>query len=365
MPLTRRRLLAAATCVSGCVAAPSRPSPEPLDAGAANARVGFVGDVMLGRRVNDRWTKRDPAGVWGTTLERLGALDGLVVNLECCVSERGERWPEKTYYFRADPAFAVPALEAADVSIAALANNHVLDFREPALRETRAHLTEAGIAHAGAGPDLDTALDPAVVDAGGVTVATVSFTDRRPSFAATGTSAGTAYAPLETSSSSTRELVGTALDRAKGYDPDLVVASLHWGPNWETSPDGSQRRFARWLIDRGVDVVHGHSAHVLQGVETYRGRPIVYDAGDFVDDYSPKEGFRNKRSALFELAVADGQLEELRLVPVEIEDETVALAEGEAAAWVRETMRERSEEFGTNVERAGGGLSVALGPDRI
>jgi poly-gamma-glutamate synthesis protein (capsule biosynthesis protein) len=332
-----------------------------LDAGSTDARVGFVGDVMLGRRVNDRWAGREPSGVWGSTLDRLCALDGLVANLECCVSERGERWPEKTYHFRADPAVAVPALEAADTSVVSLANNHVLDFRAPALQDTRSHLADAGIAHVGAGTDRDTALDPAVVDAGGLIVATVAFTDRRESFAATETEPGTAYASLKTSDLSTRALVGAALDRAGTHDPDLLVASLHWGPNWETSPDDDQQAFARWLIDRGVDVVHGHSAHVLQGVETYRGRPILYDCGDFVDDYSRKDGFHNKHSALFEMDVTDGRLDGIRIVPIRIENEAATLANGEAAAWVREAVRERSEQFGTTVERAGDGLFVRLG----
>jgi poly-gamma-glutamate synthesis protein (capsule biosynthesis protein) len=360
MGVTRRRVLAAgATYASGCIAPPHR--PDRSNAGPTDARIGFVGDVMLGRRVNDRWTGRDPSGVWGSTIGRLRALDGLVANLECCISGKGERWPGKTYYFRAEPAFAVPALEAAGASVVSLANNHVLDFGAPALRDTRSHLTDAGIAHAGAGNDRDAALEPAVVDAGGLTVATVAFTDRRASFAATGTGAGTAYAPLETGDPSTRALVGAALDRARAHDPDLLVASLHWGPNWETAPGDDQQAFARWLIDRGVDVVHGHSAHVLQGVETYRGRPILYDCGDFVDDYSRKDGFHNKHSALFVVDVTDGSLTRLRIVPIRIENEAATLADEEAATRVREAIRERSGRFGTTVERAGDGLSVRLG----
>jgi poly-gamma-glutamate synthesis protein (capsule biosynthesis protein) len=335
--------------------------PDCLDAGSGSATVGFVGDVMLGRGVNDRWVGAAPAGVWGTTLDRLRRLDALVANLECCVSARGERWPGKTYYFRADPEFAVPALEAAGASVVALANNHVLDFRAPALRATRGHLGGAGIAHTGAGPDRGVALEPAVTEAGGVTVATVALTDRYPPYAADAAGPGTAYAPLDRTVPSTRALVAGALDRAAAHDPDLVVASLHWGPNWETSPDPTQERFARWLVDHGVDVVHGHSAHVLQGVEVYRGRPILYDAGDFVDDYIHKEGLHNKHSALFEVDLRDGRLDELRLRPVEIVDEAATLADGEAAAWVRETVRERSAAFGTAPERAGRGLSIPLG----
>ena len=360
MRTTRRAVLAGMAGLSGCLDAAPRGERGPLDAGSVDACVGFVGDVMLGRSVTDRWTGRDPAGVWGTTLERLAGLDGLVLNLECCLSDRGKRWPDKTYYFRADPDVAVPALRSAGASVASLANNHTLDFGTVALQDTLDHLGDAGVAAVGAGPDRSAAMETAVVDAGGLTVATVAFTDQWPAYAAGETSPGTAYAPLDRSVPSTRQLVGDAIDRARGADPDLVVVSLHWGPNWETAPDATQEAFARWLVDRGADVVHGHSAHVLQGVEVYRGRPILYDCGDYVDDYIDKEGLHNKRSALFELVVRDGRLDRLRLVPVEIADEAAHPAGEEGAAWLRETMRERSNAFGTTVERAGEGLSIPL-----
>lgn len=369
MRRTRRGVLAAgAMALAGCSGAPETgarsgdgTSGTTASMTRTDARVGFVGDVMLGRNVNDHWVGSNPEGVWGSTLERLRKLDGLVLNLECCISGRGRRWPDKTYYFRANPDFAVPALRAANASVAALANNHVLDFGETALEDTRDHLSDAGVDHTGAGPDRDTALDPAVTEIGGLTVATISLTDQYRPYAATASGAGTAYVPLRRSAPGTRQLVGTTIERARERDPDLVVASLHWGPNWETEPAEGQRAFARWLVERGVDVVHGHSAHVLQGIEVHQGRPIIYDAGDFVDDYIHKEGFHNKRSALFELVVADGSFDELRAVPIEIEDETATMADGAATAWVRETVQERSDPFGTTVERTDGGLSVPLG----
>jgi poly-gamma-glutamate synthesis protein (capsule biosynthesis protein) len=360
MRASRRTVLAGLAGLSGCLGVARRGDRSPVDAGSVDARLGFVGDVMLGRSVTDRWEGRNPTAVWGSTLERLERLDGLVLNLECCVSDRGERWPDKTYYFRAAPEFALPALEAAGVSVASLANNHVLDFGAVALRDTRDHLAGVDIAAVGAGPDRSAAVDPAVTDAGRLTVATVAFTDQWPAYAAGESSPGTAYTPLDKTVPSTRRLVGNTLDRAREADPDLVVVSLHWGPNWETEPDATQEAFARWLVDRGADAVHGHSAHVLQGVEVYEGRPILYDCGDFVDDYIHKEGLHNKRSALFELVVREGRLDRLRLVPVEIVDEAVHLADGEGAAWLRETMRERSAPYGTTVERAGDGLAIPL-----
>ena len=380
---TRRTLLASGIAglagVAGCAATPptadggnrgavgdaADPSDDSATTDGDATRIGFVGDLMLGRSVNERWADNDsPANVWGSTLSRLRDLDGLVANLECCVSDRGTRWPDKGYYFRSDPGFAVPALEAAGASFVSLANNHVLDYGERALRDTDTHLTEAGIAHAGAGTDRQSALEPAVFEAGDRTVAAFGLTDQAREFAAGASTPGTAFVTLEPGRSATRSLVEAILDRAAAHDPDLVVASLHWGPNWETEPRAVHERFGRWLIERGVDVVHGHSAHVLQGVEVYQGRPIIYDAGDFVDDYvsyQDRQGVRNKRSALFELVVRDGDLDELVVEPIEIVDETATLADGEVAEWVRDTLEARSAAFDTAVERSDDRLAFPLG----
>jgi len=328
-------------------------------------RIGFVGDLMLGRSVNERWTQdgASPEGVWGSTLSRLQELDGLIGNLECCVSDRGTRWPDKVYYFRADPDFAVPALKAASASFVSLANNHILDYSEPALQDTKTHLADAGIAHAGAGTERDAALEPAVFEAGELTVAAFGLTDQAPEFGAEASTPGTVFAPLDPLIPATRSLVRDILDRAAAHDPDLVVASLHWGPNWKTEPRSVHERFARWLIDRGVDVVHGHSAHVLQGVEVYQGRPIIYDAGDFVDDYVDyidREGVHNKRSALFEVVMRDGDLAELVVEPIEIVDEAATLADDDIAEWVRDTLADRSEALGSVVDRDDGQLTFRL-----
>ena len=388
---TRRTLLASGVAglvgLAGCAGEPANPDDgdrgstgeaESGDGGSGASdddsdgaderdatRIGFVGDLMLGRSVNERWADADGGAekVWGSTLSRLEELDGLVGNLECCVSDRGTRWPDKGYYFRSDPDFAVPALEAAGASFVSLANNHVLDYSEPALRDTDSHLTDAGIAHAGAGTDRDAALEPAAFEAGDLTVAAFGLTDQAKEFAASESGPGTAFATLDPSVSATRSLVEEILDRAEAHDPDLVVASLHWGPNWETKPRAVHEAFGRWLIEQGVDVVHGHSAHVLQGVEVYQGRPIIYDAADFVDDYisyQDRQGVRNKRSALFELVVRDGDPDELVVEPTAIVDEAATLADEEVAEWVCDTVAERSEAFDTEVERSDNRLAVPL-----
>ena len=326
-------------------------------------QLGLTGDVMLGRVVDVKQRRRPPEVVWGTTLERLRSFDGLVINLECCLSTRGEPWRRtyRPFHFRADPDWSIPALERAGVDCCALANNHVLDFEEPALRDTLAHLDEAGIARVGAGETLEEALEPAVFTVGDWTVAVVSFTDNVPAYGAGEDSPGTAYVEIGVEDAETRRRVAEALDRARRADPDLLVASLHWGPNMVERPSDSFRRFGRWLVEAGADVVHGHSAHVFHGVEVHEGRPIVYDAGDFVDDYAVDERLRNDRGFLFELSIdSDGRPSELRMHPTEIDDCAVHLADPEAAAWSRERMRTLSAELGTSFDRDGAALVLPL-----
>nr|WP_276278645.1 CapA family protein [Halomicroarcula sp. SYNS111] len=109
-------------------------------------RLGLTGDVMLGRLVDEYQQRRPAPAVWGDLEDHLRGLDGLVVNLECCLSARGRQWrrTERAFHFRAEPEWAVPALEAAGVDACALANNHVLDYEEEALLDTLGHLDEGG-----------------------------------------------------------------------------------------------------------------------------------------------------------------------------------------------------------------------------
>jgi poly-gamma-glutamate capsule biosynthesis protein CapA/YwtB (metallophosphatase superfamily) len=362
---TRRALLAAlAPTLGGClgVQAPVETGQRPPVSlpGVGQAELGFVGDVMLGRRVDERWDDRNPAGVWGSLRDRLTALDGLFVNLECCLSARGERWPDKTYYFRADPEWAVPALSAADTTWASLANNHALDFGPTALADTRDALARGDIGHAGAGPNWEQALTPSLVSAGPLDVAVIALSQRFSEYEAGPDSPGTAYLPMTLDQDHTRSTARRAIAAARAANPDLIVASLHWGPNWEEFPEPAHRDFGRWLIEQGVDVVHGHSAHVVQGIERYQGRPIIYDTGDFVDDYSVKPDLRNDRTFLFVLEIEDESLAAVRLDPVEIEDEAVEPASAEATAWLHDEMAIRCGPFDVDLHTDGRSLRVPL-----
>ncbi len=141
---------------------------------------------------------------------------------------------------------------------------------------------------------------------------------------------------------------------------DLVLFSIHWGPNMRARPTAEFRRFARRVVEAGADIFWGHSAHVPQGVEIYWGKPILYDTGDFVDDYAVDEELRNDLSALFLLRVRPPAVEGLELVPVRIGRMQVNLARGADRDWIVRRLTELSAEFGTRVVDGPQGLSVAL-----
>jgi len=162
-------------------------------------RLGFTGDVMLGRQVNDAYRdgQRSPAALWGNLQSRLRGLDGLFVNLECCLSTGGEPWPGRRFHFRADPDWSTDALRAATVDCCTLANNHAMDFGPAALEDTLSALSAADIQTVGAGRTRAAARRPAAVDCRGLTVALVGFTDNVPDYAATDDRPGTAHVEFD------------------------------------------------------------------------------------------------------------------------------------------------------------------------
>ncbi|MFI7484132.1 CapA family protein [Kocuria sp. M1R5S2] len=306
-------------------------------------RIALVGDVMLGRLVNKRLRREDPAYPWGDVLPLFHQADLRFANLECVIADGGEPWPDKVFRFRSDRK-NVASLEAAHVDVVSLANNHVLDYGVPALEEMLPLLDERGILHAGAGPDAAAAREPAVATTGGSAVAFIAFTDNEPRWAAGSGSPGVFHVPTRLGDARAQRLL--ELVRRTREHAGFVVVSAHWGPNWGVEVPEDHRRLAHALVDAGADVVFGHSAHIFRGVEVLDGRPVVYSAGDFVDDYAVDPEERNDQSFLFLLEVRDGLPRTLRLHPTVIEGYRAVRAGREARA-IAGRMQARSAELGT------------------
>jgi poly-gamma-glutamate synthesis protein (capsule biosynthesis protein) len=139
---------------------------------------------------------------------------------------------------------------------------------------------------------------------------------------------------------------------------DIVVASIHWGENWGYPLESAQQTFAHALIERaGVDVIHGHSAHHAKGIEVYRGRPILYGCGDFLNDYEGIRGYEKFRDdlALMYFVVldpSDGQMIELTMTPLQIRNFRLNHATKKDAQWLHRTLNREGKDLGTQVDLA-------------
>jgi poly-gamma-glutamate capsule biosynthesis protein CapA/YwtB (metallophosphatase superfamily) len=318
---------------------------------------------MLGRLVNESLARRgDDVRPWGDVLPHLRNADLFFINLECALTPRTERWSDgeyKPFYFRAAPA-VVETLKRARVDFAALANNHICDFGAAGLLDTVATLDNAGIAHAGAGADRWSAREPALLTVGDTRVAVVAWADYPAEWAATPTTPGINYTPITLAPEYFDEIrVAVAVARERA---DLVVFSMHWGPNMRPHPRPEFRDFASAVIDAGVDIFWGHSAHVVQGVEVRSGRLVLYDTGDFVDDYAVDPHLRNDLSALFVVEVRPPAIESVEIIPVRIEDRQVALTppHGTDHDWFVERFTARCAELGTAVRADAGTVRLAV-----
>ncbi|GAA4559170.1 CapA family protein [Planotetraspora kaengkrachanensis] len=303
--------------------------------------IALAGDTMLGRGVAERVAQSvDPARFFSADLlEVLGEADLFVLNLECCVSGRGRRWdaPGKPFHFRAPPQ-AAELLAGMGVGCVTLANNHALDYGSEALLDTREWLARCGILCVGAGADQAEARRPEVVTAGGLRVGVLGVTDHPADFAATAVRPGVNYADL---------MVGVPPWLAADVEDlraraDVVVVTPHWGPNMTGRPRPYIRSAARSLVSAGAGLVAGHSAHVFHGVAP----PVLYDLGDFINDYIVDASLRNDLGLLFLVTMDEHGPVRLYGVPVELLHCRTRLARDDEWRWIRDRFAAACADLG-------------------
>ncbi|HKH15907.1 MAG TPA: CapA family protein [Solirubrobacteraceae bacterium] len=318
-------------------------------------RLALAGDTMLGRGVAERLADDPGHALLTAELEAIAReADLFIVNLECCISDRGERVrdPEQGFFFRAPPV-AAERLAEMGVGCVTLANNHVLDFGPDALLDTLSHLRAAGVAAVGAGPDVAAARAPVVLHGAGLRIRVVAATDHPSAYAAAPGRPGIAFADL------LRDGIPAWLSErsAPGPDADLVIVSPHWGPNMRAQPVAHVRRAAAALEEAGATLVAGHSAHVPQGPS---GRTL-FDLGDFIDDYAVHAQLRNDLGLLWLITLDAGGPLRVEGVPVKLDFAHTRPASDVEATLLLALLEERCAAVGSSVRREGGRLVFETG----
>jgi poly-gamma-glutamate synthesis protein (capsule biosynthesis protein) len=277
-----------------------------------------------------------------------------LVNLEGPISNVGSRTVGKEYTFRARPALA-DGLADAGIDVVSMANNHILDYGQAALKDCLLRLNRAGIAHAGAGLNSTAAASPAILITPAGTVSVLAFTEILPSgFAATADHGG--VNPITQDRKRVLSSIKTAAEKT-----DFVVVSVHWGVEYHAQADSEQRSLAHQMIDAGADLVLGHHPHVIQGLEVYHGRLIAYSLGDFVFDH-----WSRATGEAFILQVSlprEGQ-PQVDIIPVYVGDSTgvPAPVKGKEATTILDRLIQLSATLGLTLVQDGDKATLASAP---
>lgn len=237
----------------------------------------FGGDVLLSEHVLNAYQKGGGIGgvLDGGYREVIDAADFFMVNQEFPFSNRGTAAEDKQYTFRLPPERVAMFLEMG-IDGVSLANNHALDFGTDALLDSCDTLDGAGILHTGAGASLEEAKKPVIAEINGIRVGILGATRVIPE---AGWAAGKNHPGMLATydASATLEEI-----RRMRTECDYVAVFVHWGIEREERPQEYQRTLGQQYIDAGADLVVGSHPHVLQGIEYYKGKPIVYSLGNFV-----------------------------------------------------------------------------------
>ena len=314
------------------VQAEAEAPPDSEEVREEGVRLLFAGDLYLTELLQNKYRQ---SGIGAAADPELLALlqegDLFILNQEFPFGTTGEAMEEKEYTFRVPPDLvSVPA--DLGVDLVTLANNHILDFGRGPLTETLAALDGAGIAHVGAGEDLEAAKAPATFEIEGKTLGFLGASRVIPEASWNASRYNSGVFTTYDASQLVEEI-----KKAK-ESCDFVAVLVHWGIERNTLPEDYQKTLARQYIDAGADAVIGSHPHVLQGIEYYQGKPIFYSLGNFIF------GNGSYESILAELTLTEGETR-VRVIPCASEGNRMRLLEE-----TQDYYRRLSElSFGVNI----------------
>ncbi len=267
----------------------------------------FVGDLMLDRGVEYMIEKYGEGDYRFPFLKIAGFLQGpdiLFGNLEGPISDEGVK-VGSIYSFRHDPK-AIDGLAFAGFNIISVANNHIFDYGREAMEDTFKRLKEAKIDYVGGGFNENEAQSPIIKEIEDTKIAFLAYTNLGSEYwAAQGEKSGIAWL----NEANLKKDITLAKNQA-----DLIMVSMHFGEEYQTSPTKEQEYFAHLAIDSGADLIIGHHPHVIQPIEKYQNGWIAYSLGNFVFDQGFSE--QTMRGILLKVLIENNEIK--KLIPIDI-----------------------------------------------
>ncbi len=332
-------------------------------------RINFVGDILLARGISGIINTQGYEAVFDPTMPYLGnGADYSVANLECPLTNATTRHPTKPIVFKTSPDRAV-ALQYAGIDFVNIANNHIYDYLDQGIQDTKAALKEYNIAYAGADSNSYQAYKPWVISKKGLVVSFLSSSDRtgqynnyQPYLQAGYNKAGFAYM--------TPYYVKKQIDEVRDFS-DLVVVQTHSGSEYSTAPGSDydknnhyqeeiqgdeeysmyldvphmwDREIRHFFIDQGADLVVCHHPHIIQGLELYNGKLIAHSLGNFVFDLHKLE---TMYSMILNVDANENGFYQYSLTPVFIDEFIPKRASNGLGNHILDYLAQKSRELNT------------------
>ena len=263
--------------------------------------ISAAGDVTLGGDVRygyegsfNQEAKREGLGHFAKNIKELFSKDDLtMVNLEGTLTNETAR-KDKQFTFRGDPSYT-EILTHGNIDVVNLANNHTLDFFQKGYEDTIKHLKESGVGYFGFENHLMTEIKDVKIGLLGYT----GWYD----------------------STTLRNQIKKDIDKLREEGAKIVTVNFHWGQERSYVPNQTQKSLGRYTIDSGADLVVGHHPHVVQGIEEYNGKFIVYSLGNFM--FGGNRNPADKDTFVFQQTfhIIDGELsdeKEIKVIPFSI-----------------------------------------------
>ncbi|MBN1154895.1 CapA family protein, partial [candidate division KSB1 bacterium] len=299
------------------------PGRLPLRQRTSVTSLAAVGDIMIGEHVIDFLNRFGNSYPFDSTGHIIRSASFAIGNLEAPFSKFGDRF-DKKFTFKIDPKYA-DGLVSAGFDVLNLANNHILDYGSVALESTLNTLDSLNLSYCGAGMNIDDAKSPAFVSRNNIKMGFIGCSLTFPEeFWAGKHRPGTFY-PRE------HDLLEQI--KISEQEADFTVVSFHWGQELRDTPKDYQIYYAHLCIDHGADVILGHHPHILQGIELYKQKPIIYSLGNFAfGSYSGKA----RDSIIFKIYLMDDGFWFAKVIPLSVHNNEVKfqpkIVTGERAA---------------------------------
>ncbi|MDD4975016.1 MAG: CapA family protein [Bacteriovorax sp.] len=259
--------------------------------------------------------------IWGDalTIWKERRPDLKIINLETAITTN-ETFFNKGINYRMHPD-NISVFTAAGIDICSLANNHILDWDRTGMRETISVLDRINIKHSGAGETIKEAAAPAIFEneEGRVLVFSIGHISSGVPIEWSATDRKSGVFLLTVFNDESIQKIQRLIEQYKKQE-DIVIVSIHWDSNWGYDVPDSNSKFAHDLIDlAGVNIIHGHSSHHPRPIEIYKGCPIFYGCGDFINDYEGIGGHEEFRPDLSLMYFIDIQMKPFKLQKLELD----------------------------------------------